>query len=320
MTNKERYILYSQSQPAVPIYMRGWWLDCNCGSENWNVLLYEKDGRIEAFMTYYQPWAGEIAMPIYSQSMGIWFDPAYKEEKKYKELQRRQDICDFFIAKLPPFRSFYQNFHYTFTDWLPFYWKGFKQTTRYNYLLPDISDIALLRENLGGKLKKNLSTAVNKFNLRMERGVPVDLFLQVLAKTYGRKGMNTPEQETLKEIAIAAIEREQGDILGAYDEQNRLHAVLFLVWQESCAYAIAGGRDPEMPNSNAHVFLKWEAIQLASTTSRSYDFQGSMLAGVEFINKEFGAIQTPYYTIYKGKRSLSDYFQAVRRKLKKRQR
>jgi hypothetical protein len=25
--------------------------------------------------------------------------------------------------------------HHNFTDWLPFMWKGFKQTTRYNYII-----------------------------------------------------------------------------------------------------------------------------------------------------------------------------------------
>lgn len=40
---------------------------------------------------------------------------------------------NYFIDNLPKFDYFNMNFHYSITNWLPFYWRGFKQTTRYTY-------------------------------------------------------------------------------------------------------------------------------------------------------------------------------------------
>ena len=39
-----------------------------------------------------------------------------------------------------------QNFHYGITDWLPFYWEGYRQTTRYTYMLKDIRNT---KSNIG---------------------------------------------------------------------------------------------------------------------------------------------------------------------------
>jgi hypothetical protein len=47
-----------------------------------------------------------------------------------------------------------------------------------------------------------------------------------------------------------------------------------------------------------------------------FNFEGSMLPGVERFFREFGAIQTPYFTITRGKISLSD---RLRIKLRNRQ-
>lgn len=316
MTNKDKYIIYCNAQPEIPIYMRDWWLDCNCGKDKWDVLLFERNGGIEAFMTYYQPNRGMIAMPFYSQSMGIWFDPAIIEERYDRELQRKQDICKYLIEELPSHHYYSQNFHASFNDWLPFYWKGYKQSTRYNYIVPQVDDIALIEEALG-KVKKNINRARNHYKLEVKQNLPVEDFIQLNAKVFQKQGLTPPDLNSLIKLIQVSKEREQGDIWGAVDEDGKLHAALFLVWQEGYVYGIANGRDPYLPNSEALSLLTWEAISFSVSRKSSYDFQGSMIQGVESFFRKFGGIQTPYLTIYKGKRSFRDYFRAAMRRLNK---
>lgn len=52
-----------------------------------------------------------------------------------------------------------QNFHYSISNWLPFYWKGFRQTTRYTYVIEDISDIENVFKNFDYSKKKNINKA-----------------------------------------------------------------------------------------------------------------------------------------------------------------
>lgn len=317
MTNKEKYIHFCSQQPLIPIYMRDWWLDSECGPDKWDVLLYEKENNIQAFMLYYLPYKGTITMPAYGKAMGIWFDPLFEDEKYSKELHRKHTICQYFIDHLPEYTTYLQNFHFSFTDWLPFYWNGFKQTTRYNYIIPDISDTEMVWDKMQNKIKKNINVARDKYKLQTRKGITIDEFLFVINKTFENQRMNIPASDSLRKLIEESRKRDQGDLWGAYDEEGNIHAAIFVVWQESSAYAIAGGRNTDMPNSNAHVLLKWEAICFASTVSKSYDFCGSMLKGVEFLNREFGAVQYPYFCIYKGKKNFLSYYRAGIKKLKK---
>ncbi len=318
MTAKEKYSRFCSAQPDIPVYMRDWWLDCVCHPGRWDVLLYENnEGDIEAFMTLYIPYEGVIAMPEYTRTMGVWFNPSIKEELYRKELYRKQKICTYFIERLPGHRSYLQLFDPSFTDWLPFYWKGFKQTTRYNYILPDIADPDRLWASFN-KIKSDVKKAQRRFGLTIKRGVSIDELIRIDKETYKRQSIKEPGTAPLKRLAAAAKERNQGDIWGAYDAEGRLHAVLFFVWQESSTYAIACGRASDIPNTCATTLLIWESIRFASTVSKAYDFHGSMLPGVEFINREFGAVQYPYFQLHKGKRGISKLFNAVKAKITKR--
>ena len=69
--------------------------------------------------------------------------------------------------------SYYdQNFHHSITNWLPLYWNGFQQTTRYTYQILDISDTADCYENFSYAKKKQIKKAEKtikiEFNLNSE--------------------------------------------------------------------------------------------------------------------------------------------------------
>ena len=101
-------------------------------------------------------------------------------------------------------------------------------------------------------------------------------------------------------------ERGQGDVFGGYDKAGNLHAAAFVVWQNSSAYYIAGGGDPALRSSGAQSLVLWEAIKHVSQYTDTFDFEGSMLPGVERFFREFGAMQTPYFTISRGQLSIVD--------------
>ena len=305
MTNKEKYRKLCRSEKSIPLFSRDWWLDVVCGENNWKVLLLENNGIIEASMTLYTPVSGVVTMPPHTQTMGIWFNPAIKKEKYYKELLRKQEICNHFLDELSGYRNFLQNFCHTFTDWLPFCWKGYKQTTRYTYILPQINDRELLWENLSNSQKRSIKKARSN-NLVIKKGISMEELLKLHTKTYRRQGKKPYHQKTLARLIEETRRRNQGEIWGAYDEQGRLHAATFFVWQDDFCFCVAEGGDPELRNSGANSLIIWEAISELSTVAKMLDFKGSMEANIEFFNKGFGTIQTPYFAISKGRLTLLD--------------
>lgn len=301
-----------QTEADIPLFSMDWWLDCVCGEKNWEVLLIEKDEQIVAAFPFYMPQKGNIYMPAYTQTMGIWFNLGFEVENYTKELHRKQVVCKTLISQLPHFNYFSQNFDYSFTDWLPFHWEGFSQTTRYTYLLPDIKDAEYLQKRLSKNIVRNIQKAKNQSRLSVHENIPVELFIQINKKTFLRQNINPTALDNLRQLIEVSISRNQGTILGVFDEEKNLHAAVFIVWQNNRAYYIAGGSDPELRKSGAHIWALWEAILFTSSHAQSFNFEGSMIKGIEHIFREFGGIQVPYFHIHKGELSL---YQRVLRKI-----
>jgi hypothetical protein len=238
--------------------------------------------------------------------MGVWFAPSSEDTKYASALEHRQTVCKQLIDRLKP-RIFLQNFPYPFTDWLPFYWAGYKQTTRYTYLLNDMQDPDRLWENMSQNTRRNIKKARETYHVTVKRGIPVDDFLRVQAQTFARQQRkNKQPADVLRRLVETCRKRGQGELWGGYDDEGRLHAAVFVVWQKRSAYYLAGGGDPSLRQSGAHSLVLWEAIRYVSGYSDVFDFEGSMLPGVERFFREFGGIQTPYFAISKGKLSLLD--------------
>jgi lipid II:glycine glycyltransferase (peptidoglycan interpeptide bridge formation enzyme) len=243
-------------------------------------------------------------MPPFTQTMGPWFAPVADDMKYTSLLSHRQTLCKLFIEKLKQYPHFFQNFHCEVTDWLPFYWNGYKQTTRYTYLLNDLTEPDKIRENMSLHTRRNITKAKEKHQILVKKGIPTDEFISVRRKTFQRQGLSTRDETILASVIHKCREREQGDLWGGYDPEGRLHSAIFVAWQESSAYYLAGGGDPAYRSSGAHSLLMWEAIRFAAGRSEKFDFEGSMLPGVERFFREFGAVQTPYFTITRGNLSL----------------
>jgi hypothetical protein len=63
------------------------------------------------------------------------------------------------IDALPPHDVFSQSFHHSITNWQPLSWKGFTQTTRYTYILKDLSDLDKVMENFEKSKKGDMGRA-----------------------------------------------------------------------------------------------------------------------------------------------------------------
>jgi len=288
-------------ETTIPLFSQDWWLDCVCGEDKWDVLLIEQNGAVEASFPFYMPVSKVITMPPLTKTMGIWFNPAFILPNYTKELLRKQRLCTAMIQQLPAFSSFLQNFHHTFTDWLPFYWAGFKQTTRYTYVLPDIRNESEVWNNFSKEMKKNIIQAQTKYKLTVKRGIDSESFIALHG--YIMKGKSHTDRNfcRLRKLISLTVSKHIGDIWGAFDEDGNLHAAQFIIWHGNCAFCLAGGSNPDFRKSGGHALVLWEGIRYTSTVVSSLNFLGSMIQGIEYFNRGFSAIQTPYFSISKGK-------------------
>ncbi len=301
MTNKEKYINLCHEEKSIPIFSQYWWLDAVCKGDNWDVILvYDAKKNLLASLPYYinnKYGFKRIKMPQLTQKLGPWFKTReFKSEND--RLSHEKNIFTQIIDQIPEVSEFDQHFNYDIHNWLPFYWKGFIQTTRYTYILQNIKDYDLVYNSLDRSKKKNFRKAEK--HVHVDYDLSVEEFYINHVYTLGKQNQKIEySMELLKRIYFAATKRNRGKIFCARDSENNIHAAIFVVWDDNSAYDLISTIDPKYRNSGAATFIVMEAIKYTAKYVNVFDFEGSMIEGVERSFRKFGSKQMQYFKITK---------------------
>ena len=297
----EKYRILCETENSIPLFSQAWWLDAVAGENNWDVVIIERNKEIIAsmpFMLTKRLGVISLSQPKLTQSLGPWIKET--NSKYAKRLSLEKDLMNELIDKLPEFDIFQQNWNLNMTNWLPFFWKGFAQTTRYTYILPLISDSKKLWEGLQDNIRSDIKKAQNKYKLSVRSDLPIRDFIKLQQKTFERQNiaMQIP-LDLIERLDQECSKRKIRKMMIAVDEMGRHHAGIYIVWDHQSAYYLMSGGDPLLRNSGATSYLLWEAINFASSVTASFDFEGSMMEPIERFFRAFGAKQTPYFSISK---------------------
>lgn len=299
--SKTIYRAFCNEEKSIPIFGRDWWLDAVAGEDNWDVAVVECDGKVIAALPYViKKRLGFTALtqPQLTQTLGPWLRES--GAKSAKKLGKQKDLMEVLISRLPGFHRYRQNWHYSQQNWAPFFWKGFAQTTLYTYVLPDLKDKEALWNGLRDNVRTDIRKASQRMNVVVRDDLDVEQFLELNRMVFARQGRKLPYPEKLvKRLDAACAERGVRKIFIAEDGQGRRHAAVYLIWDENSAYYLMGGGAPALRNSGATSLCMWEAIKFASTVTKRFDFEGSMLESVERFFRAFGAMQVPYFAVSK---------------------
>ena len=298
MSAKARYHDFCRTAPDVPVFSQPWYLDACAEGGTWNVVLAEDNGRVVAALPYFCKQKGPfryVTMPPFVKWLGPYLLPEFRGQ-----LPKEHELLKQLLALLPEFAAFKQNFYPTATNWLPFYWEQYHQTTFYTYRLHRLRNLQGVEAGLGTGIRRDIRLARQK--IRVVHDLPLDAFYRVNMLSFTRQSLPAPysaAQFRRLDAALAAAGSRQ--LFFAVDEQGRVHSVAYLIWDTTTAYFLLAGDDPALRASGAGVLLAWECIRYASAVLNldCFDFEGSMLPGVERIRVRFGAVQTPYFFIWK---------------------
>lgn len=301
MSNKEKYLKFCE-ETNVNIFNQPFWLDAVVGSENWDVILNEKGGKILGALPYSFEKTNKgiiIKEGKLTQKSGIYIN--YPKNQKYtSKLSFERKIINSLIEELEKkdIKSYSQNFDYSFTNWLPFYWRGYNQTTRYTYVIEDTHNYEEVYNSIDSTTKNIIRKAEK--NVNVKKGLSIDKFYEINKMTFDRKNISIPYDLTfLKKIDEACKERNCREIFYAQDEENNIHAAIYVVWDNESMYYLLGGINPNYKNSSSTSLLLLEAIKLACSMNLKFDFEGSMNKDIEKFFSSFGGVQKQYFSINK---------------------
>lgn len=289
----------------LPLFFQPWWLDAVCVKGNWNVALsFNAAGKIVGVLPYYDTTYGNIAvikMPLLTPYSGIWL--IYPGgASSHKKLAFERKVMNDLISQLPKRIYYMQHFHYRFSNWLPFHWKGYQQTTLYTYIVKKAASPSQQLAQCNRNIRRNIKKASE--NLVVENNISTQIFYQILALTFKRQGLSMPFSfEFFQKQHFAIQARRQGRLFVAKDKDENIHAVSYLLWDEQAAYYHLAGEDPQFRQSGASILLIWKAMNYAFETLNldTFDFLGSTIEPIAEIRRQFGAEQRPHFRIFKSK-------------------
>jgi hypothetical protein len=279
------------------IFQEPWWLDA-VAEGAWRSLEVVRGGLIFARMpiVFRRKFGFRvISHPPLTPTLGPWIRASTASAPKRMAMEK--DLFDELINQLPAWDYFIANFHHQITNWLPFYWRGFNQTTRYTYILNNVSNLDEVWKGLQNNVRGDIRKARRELAVRTD--LSVDHVINVVELTFLRQGRKLPFSRNLvQRIDTACAVRDARRMFFAEDSKGRLHAAVYIVLGKGYAYYLLGGADPRLRTSGAQSLLLWEAIQFASEMGLKFDFEGSNIESIERVFRGYGALQMPYLQVY----------------------
>lgn len=304
-----------EPSPMNNIFEQSWWLDAVEGN-GWDVITIEENDKIVArwpFVLKQNLLFKQIKMPKLTQTLGIWLSPEMNSNKDKLSLQKK--IIYELIEKIPKTQYFKIRLDSSFQYFLPFYWKGFSIKPLVTYKINDLQNLDEVYANFDKTAKKNIRSAEKKVIIKDDLDIQVLIdMMDTTFKAQNRKAPNSPE--LILNIDKACKKNNASKFLAAVDVDGNIHACSYFVYDENTCYYLISGSDPKYRTSGAQSLILWEAIKFASTVSKKFDFEGSMIEGIEKFFRQFGGKPITYYQITKLP-FLFEIFELIKPRIKK---
>lgn len=277
---------------ANSLFEQPWWLDLVAPKQWEELFVRDIDDEIIARMPIVKD-SKHIWMPRLTQTMGIWMrDELYQDYGAQKKV-----ILDLF-GQCSQLRSVQIRLSPRNQYVLPLRWLGYALEPCFTYRLSNLQDSDAIYRNFNKTVKKNIKYAKNKVVISTQANT--ETLWRLLDKTFSaQKRKNPMSYELIAKIVAFCEENACGRYIEARDPAGNVHSCAYFVYDEQICYYLLGASDSAYRSSGAQSLVIWEGIQFAAKHTQTFDFEGSMVEGIENFFRQFGGVCTPYYEIRK---------------------
>jgi sulfur relay (sulfurtransferase) DsrC/TusE family protein len=292
------------------VFEQPWWLDV-VAPNVWKEILVEEEGEIVARWPIVNK-GNCIGMPEMTQTLGFWLsdkildsDPFYNKRKK---------ITNLLLEQLPRNKRIKISLDHKIDYFLPMHWKNYIISPLISYRIKNMTDVDAIYDLFNKRVKENIKMANSKVIVKTIDDI--ELLLMLIDKTFSIQNRKFPiSKDLIRNIYSACKDYNAGKLLYAIDKDNNAYSGALFVYDKNICYYLLSGTDPKYRSSGANTLLTWEGIKFASTVSKSFDFEGSMIEGIENFLKQFGGKLIVYYQIRKQNIFL-EFFELLKPRIK----
>lgn len=255
-----------------------------------------------------------LKLPPYTPHCGLFFTSGSKNNASINNFSKEvmKDVCDYFSAQKSALTIL--AFPSNIIDLQPFIWDKYKVVPNYTYrisLEKSIEDIKSdfdpkNRNTINKSLKEGAQVAFNQLSKKQ--------LYEFFSGSLTTAGANIYTSE-LKNIFNSFSDASNSFSMEAYRDGNLL-GVVFCIYDATTCYYLLGGVNKSSGVAGVNNLLVLKSIEKAKELGcRIFDFEGSMLKGVEKFFRSFGPELVPYYTANKASLALELMLKFKKREL-----
>ena len=282
---------------ANSLFEQPWWLDIVAPGE-WGEAIVKENDQIVARLPYAIK-KKRVLMPKLTQTLGPWIKPEYRVQQiGNSQLGLQKELIGELLSQLPKHKSFVMCLDSANEYILPYRWLGYRYEPAFSYRIKNLSNPEAIYANFSKAVKKNIRRTQDTISVSTEPDAK--LLFTIMEKTFARQHRSYPDSyELIERIVEKTSCSDHGRMFTARDEENRVHACSYLVYDNKSSYALLGGADPEYRNSGAKSLVWYNEILFAASKSAYFDFEGSNIESIENFVRQFGGERVTNYLVSK---------------------
>jgi hypothetical protein len=285
---------YKTSEYVNSLFEQPWWLD-EVAPHAWREIVVEENGETIARWPIVNKCIG-IGMPRMTQTLGFWLSESILDYDPYNK--KRKKIINLLLDQLPKNKSINVLLDTKVDYLLPFHWKHFIISPHISYRINDLSNVKAIYDRFSAKVKNNIRSA--NIKVLVKTIDDIEILLVLIDKTFSIQNRKNPlSKDLIRNIYNASKDNKACKLLYAVDENDQVYSGVLFIYDKNVCYYFLAGTEPKCRISGTNSLLIWEGIKFASTVSKSFDFEGSMIEGIENYFKQFGGTLIVYYQIRK---------------------
>lgn len=291
-TTKESYKAFI-SENYVPIFFRDYFLDAVCDGK-WDAVLYQEKDKIKAAYVYMLKQKFFLKYIVQPQ-LCPYTGPIFFGESD------TQEAYDSMISRLPHHHLIIQDYFHSIPKSIE---NSNTSLKKHTYLIDKDTDI----DELWGLQSSTHRRIIRKAEreLKYMEEPDIDLFLNFVSVTFDKRRKEVPnDPKIFRKLDQILDEKQQRKIVKCINSDNKVVAMCYFMKDENWTYNFANGIIEDYRHYGMNLII-WNEIKVSLSEQRSFDFEGSMIPGVDEFFKRYKGKKTHYITRYKSNNSLVD--------------
>jgi len=272
--------------PFAIAYAKCWYLDRIC--THWDALICGDYHYVMPLVNNRKYGISYIYQPFFTQQLGI-----------FSKVNIEPELINKFLEAIPKqFRLTDMNLNLgnklKTTDF------SFNNNTTYHLNLNQYIDA--IRNAYKTNTQRNIQKAIQQ-KVRIKPVSDISLFLQFTAENLRLKSPEIKKKHysAFEKVISYALANQSGEILGAWDAENKLIASVFFVQTNHTAIYLGASSNHSGIEKKAMFLLIDTFISQNAGKALILDFEGSNIAGIARFYAGFGANPKTYYSVHQNR-------------------